>query len=62
MRTTIFNQQKITFSVSIMRNLLILFAFICICGPAMAQPMPDVRGTYEDYPVGMVKYWQAGNR
>ncbi len=21
--------------------------------------MPDVRGTYEDYPVGMVKYWQA---
>ena len=25
----------------------------------MAQPMPDVRGTYEDYPVGMVKYWQA---
>ena len=59
MRTAIFNQQTKTYTGSIMRNLLILFTFTCICGPVMAQPMPDVRGTYEDYPVGMVKYWQA---
>src|SRR5512145_273005 len=59
MKTAIYNQQTKTFSGSAMKNLLILFAFSLLCGPLMAQPMPDVRGTYEEYPVNMVKYWQA---
>ncbi len=59
MKTATINQRTKTFSGNAMKNLLILFAFILLCGPLMAQPMPDVRGTYEEYPVNMVKYWQA---
>jgi len=59
MKTEIYNQQIKNFSGSAMKNLLILFAFSFLYGPLVAQPMPDVRGTYEEYPVNMVKYWQA---
>src|SRR5450759_5032329 len=38
---------------------IVFFIFITICGPLMSQQMPDVRGTYEDYPVNMVTYWQS---
>ena len=33
--------------------------FICLSGHLRGQPMPDVRGTYEEYPVNMVNYWQS---
>ena len=33
--------------------------FISLNGTLMSQPMPDVRGTYEEYPVNMVVYWQS---
>jgi hypothetical protein len=59
MKTAILTQQSKIFSGSTMKNLYILFAFSLLCGPLVAQPMPDVRGTYEEYPVNMVKYWQA---
>ena len=38
---------------------IVFFIFITFCGPLMSQQMPDVRGTYEDYPVNMVIYWQS---
>jgi len=33
--------------------------FISLSGSLMCQQMPDVRGTYEEYPVNMVNYWQS---
>jgi hypothetical protein len=39
--------------------LVVFFISIAFCKPLLSQPMPDVRGTYEEYPVNMVIYWQS---
>jgi hypothetical protein len=38
---------------------IVFFILFTGWGPIFSQPMPDVRGTYEEYPVNMVIYWQS---
>jgi hypothetical protein len=38
---------------------MVFFFLSLICGPLLGQKMPDVRGTYENYPVNIVNYWQS---
>lgn len=42
-----------------LRTSSLFIFFITLCGPLMSQQMPDVRGTYEEYPVNIVNYWQS---
>jgi hypothetical protein len=41
------------------RYIMAIVMLISVCGPLKSQKMPDVRGTYENYPVNMVNYWQS---
>lgn len=52
------NRQTEPLWVSLRTNCFIVF-FIILCGPLMSQQMPDVRGTFEEYPVNIVNYWQS---
>jgi len=42
-----------------MRRCFVFFNVIALCGHLLGQKMPDVRGTYENYPINMVTYWQS---
>jgi hypothetical protein len=60
MRKKIYNQQTGPIRKRLTMNQLIAaILLISGCGSLMGQKMPDVRGTYEDYPVNMVIYWQS---
>lgn len=59
MRANNFNSHTDPLWARLRTYFIVFFLFITVCGPLMSQPMPDVRGTYEDYPVNMVIYWQS---
>lgn len=42
-----------------LRISFLLILSTTLYGPLMSQQMPDVRGTYEEYPVNIVNYWQS---
>jgi hypothetical protein len=56
----IYNNQSPRWDKLITKCLLLVSTLLVfVNGPVNCQKMPDVRGQFEEYPVGMVNYWQS---
>ena len=60
MRSANYNHRTEPLWVRLRTNSFIAFFILTFVSvPLMSQKMPDVRGTYENYPVNIVNYWQS---